>query len=203
MLAVVFDSEMSEENRSRLTALINRWASGPGSLGQSPESITPAIPACRLPSLPDLTLDDETDPPVRAGREIRVQLAEPANAERRLQPRGRYTGRVAAESREGPVVLIGRDLSAGGMRIERIGMLALGDRFRVALHGPVPGKPFIVRAEIIRDYGDDGFALVFEDVDAATAMELEKLVACLPDVESLDAGEIGGLGAILSEILPD
>ena len=206
MLAVVFDAEMSDENRIRLTALINRWASGPDSLGKAPETISPAIPPCQLPSLPDLTLDDETDPPVSARSEIRVQLAEVAEgpaAGRRSQSRGRFESTIVAEGQDGPVVLIGRDLSAGGMRIERIGLLTLGDRFRMALHGPTLGEPFIVHAEIARDDGDDGFALVFDGVDPTTALELEKLVACLPDVESLDAGEIGGLGAILTEILPD
>jgi hypothetical protein len=35
------------------------------------------------------------------------------------------------------------------------------------------------------------------------AFELEKLVACLPDVESLTDGELGGLGTVLSEIVRD
>jgi hypothetical protein len=197
---------MPEKSRARLTALINRWASGPGSLGEALNPIAPAIPACQLPSLPELILDDETDPPVPARAEIRVQLADAAErpgAERRSLPRGHFESTVVAEGRDGPIVLIGRDLSAGGMRIERIGLLKLGDCFRVALHGPIPGEPFIVRAKITRDDGDDGFALVFDGVDPGIARELEKLVACLPDVESLDAGEIGGLGAILSEIIFD
>jgi hypothetical protein len=206
MLAVVFDPGMSDESRTRLTALINRWASGPDSLERVLEPIVPAIPSCQLASLPELTLDDETDPPIPARTEIRVQLADVAenrDAKRRSGARGRYESQIVAEGEDGPVVLIGRDLSASGMRIERIGLLRLGDRFRLALHGPGPGEPFLVHAEITRDDGDDGFALVFDDVDSATATELEKLVACLPDVESLDAGEIGGLGAILSEILID
>jgi len=211
MLAVVFDPGMPDKSRTRLTALINRWAAGPDSRRETRESIAPAIPACRLPSLPDLTLDDETDPPVPAPAraEIRVQLADVAeiaedpDAERRSRTRGRYESPIVADGRDGPVVLIGRDLSAGGMRIERIGRLELGDRFRVALHGPGPGDPCIVHAEIARDDGNDGFALVFDHIDPTTATQLEKLVACLPDLESLDAGEICGLGAILSEILID
>jgi hypothetical protein len=87
------------------------------------------------------------------------------------------------------------------MRIESNSGLHLGDRFQIALHGPGGVDPFIVDAEIVRDDGDGGFALVFDRVDREVAAELEKLVACLPDVESLDAGEIGGMGAVLSEIL--
>jgi hypothetical protein len=211
MLAVVFDPDMSDKSRTRLTALINRWASGPASPAETARTIVPAIRACQLPSLPNLTLDDETDPPISAPAraEIRVRLADVADiseepdSERRSQTRGRYESTIPADGQDGPIVLIGRDLSAGGMRIERIGLLKLGDRFRVALHGPNPGEPFVVHAEITRDDGEEGFALVFDGVDPATARELEKLVACLPDVEFLDAGEIGGLGAILSEILLD
>jgi hypothetical protein len=209
-LAVIFDSEMPETSRIRLTALINRWASGPESMANTQRAIAPAIPPCQLAALPELTLDDETDPPVAAHAEIRVQLSgtdgdrEPdTDAERRSQARGRYESPLVAEGQYGPVVLIGRDLSAGGLRIERVGNLQLGDRFRLALHGPVADEPFIVHAEITRDDGDNGFALVFDHVEPGTARELEKLAACLPDVESLDDGEIGGLGAILSEIMAD
>ncbi len=209
-LAVAFDAGMPESSRTRLTALINRWASGSGSKDSAPDAMLPAIPPCQLPSLPDLTLDDETDPPVAAGKEIRVVLAEVegndislADAERRSLTRGQYESPLVAEGQNGRVVLIGRDLSAGGMRIERVGHLELGDRFRIGLHSPVAGVPFVVHAEIIRDDGDEGFALVFDKVAPSVAAELEKLVACLLDVESLDDGEIGGLGAILSEIMLD
>jgi hypothetical protein len=209
-LAVAFDAGMPESSRTRLTALINRWASGSGSKDSASDAMLPAIPPCQLPSLPDLTLDDETDPPVAAGEEIRVVLTEvegndisTTDAERRSLTRGQYESPLVAEGQNGRVVLIGRDLSAGGMRIERGGHLELGDRFRIGLHSPVSGEPFVVHAKIIRDDGDEGFALVFDKVAPRVAVELEKLVACLPDVESLDDGEIGGLGAILSEIMLD
>ena len=203
----------------RLTALINRWASGPDSMEAPSRSVLPAIPPCQLPDLPELTLDDETDPPVSARNPIHVRIADAdadadadggfgreqdATAEnRRMQARGRFESPLMAQCETGPIVLFGRDLSAGGMRIERIGDLRVGDRFRLALHGPMAPEPFVVQAEIVRDDGEAGFGLAFDAVDPAIATELEKLVACLPSVESLDEGEIGGLGAILLEILSD
>jgi hypothetical protein len=210
-LAVVFDPAMPESDRTRLTALINRWASGPSAHSNAPvRDAMPAIPPCRLPTLPELMLDDETDPPIAAHSEVCVRLAdrEPADptagaADRRAHPRGRFESSLLAESDTGRIVLIGRDLSAGGMRIERFGRLAVGDRIRIALHGPTAGEPFLVQARVARDDGPDGYALVFEDLDAARARTLEKLVACLPDVESLEEGELGGLGAILSEVQRD
>lgn len=213
MLAVVFDPEMSDADRTRLTSLINHWASGPR--GLDPEGVigAPAIPPCQLPSLPDLTLDDETDPPIHAASEVRVSLerspaasettsgGEVARPERREHARGSYESTLLAEKQNGPFVLIGRDLSRGGMRIEAHPDLRVGDRFRLALHGPTSSEPLSVEAQVVRDDGDAGFGLAFDPIDRAMARELEKMVACLPDVESLEDGEIAGLGAILSEIL--
>jgi len=212
MLAVVFDSDLPESDRTRLTALINHWASGPSSLDAAVVNGVPPIPPCQLPSLPDLVLDDETDPPILAHSEVQVRV-EPGSGgraptaedprDRREHTRGRYASSIVAEGEAGPFVLIGRDLSAGGMRIERHPDLHVGDRFRVALHGPAPAEPIVVMAEIVRDDGASGFGVIFEGTKKDELTELEKMVACLPDVESLEDGELAGLGAILSEIVPD
>ena len=124
-----------------------------------------------------------------------------AQPERREHARGSYESTLLAEKQDGPFVLIGRDLSRGGMRIEPHPDLRIGDRFRLALHGPTSGEPLSVEAEVVRDDGAAGFGLAFDPIDREMARELEKMVACLPDVESLEDGEIAGLGAILSEIL--
>lgn len=213
VLAVVFEPEMTQTTRTRLTALINHWASGPHAFDSELRANFPAIPSCTIPSLPDLTLDDETDPPIFATSKITVSLtgrrqpgssSKTSTGDRREHVRGQYESAITAE-RGGnrPFVLIGRDLSAGGMRIENHPDLEVGDRFRVALQGPVPGDRFLIGAKVVRDEGADGFGLVFDKVDKPTARALEKMVACLPDVESLEDGEIAGLGAILSEIMSD
>ena len=118
-----------------------------------------------------------------------------------MHPRGHYASPVVAEGSDGPFVLIGRDLSAGGMRIERHPDLHVGDHFTIALHGPTPADPIVVEAEIVRDDGPDGLGVVFDPVAKEAVPALEKMVACLPDVESLEDGEMAGLGAILSEIV--
>ena len=210
MLAVVFDAGLPESSRTRLTALINHWASGPQSLDAAIMGSAPGIPPCQLASIPDLILDDETDPPILANSEIEVRVEAGSGSQaptakdprdRREQTRGRYSSSVVAEGSEGPFVLIGRDLSAGGMRIERHPDLHVGDTFRIALHGPAPSDPIIVETEIVRDDGAEGFGLVFESIEQGALDEIEKMVACLPDVESLEDGEIAGLGAVLSEIV--
>lgn len=200
--AIVFDDDLPEATRIRLTNVINHWASGPDSLAATSPASFPALPPRSLPSMPELTLDDETDPPVRSGSEIHLQL-EADSMDRREGQRGSFESALVAEGDDGPVVLIGRDLSPGGMRVEAIGELRIGSRFRVALHGPSLTAPCIVDAEVIRDDGDDGFGLAFRDVDPETSHEIEKLVACLPGVESLIEGELANMGAVLSQILRD
>ena len=210
MLAVVFDPNLEESLRTRLTTLINHWASGPYSIESAIVSGAPPLPACKIDSLPDLTLDDETDPPILASGGVCLELSEGSGAtrpeagdgrERRTQSRGQYVSSIVAEGAQGPFVLIGRDLSPGGMRIEHHPDLAVGDHFEIALHGPTPGNPIRVLAEIVRDDGPGGFGVIFDHLDRESAAQLEKTVACLPDVESLEDGELGGLGAILSEIV--
>ena len=205
MVAVVFDPEMADRTRTQLTALINHWASGPHSLESASLSGAPPIPPCQLPTLPDLMLDDETDPPVVASSEVEVQL-EPEAGEtrnRREHTRGHYASSVVAEAAQGPLVLIGRDLSARGMRVEHHPDLRIGDRFQIALHGPNPGQPIVVDAEIVRDDGPTGFGVLFDRLGTQEGTELEKMVACLPVVEALDENEDTGVGAILSEVLAD
>ncbi|MBY0401364.1 PilZ domain-containing protein [Myxococcota bacterium] len=212
--AVVFDPELPRASRQRLTAAINQWASGSAPARQESDLAGPAIPACRLPSLPDLMLDDETDPPIRLEGEVAIELSARADrqaagsgsgggADRRGHPRGLFPAVVRATREEQPIALVGRDLSSGGMRIERHPELGLGDRFRLALHGPTLARPLTVDAAVVRDDADQGLALAFLGVSRETANALEKLVACLPDVESLADGELGGMGSVVSEIVRD
>ena len=87
------------------------------------------------------------------------------------------------------------------MRVEGLPDLELGDRLRIALHRP-EGGPITVDARVARDDGKDGLALEFENVEPAQAHELERMVADLPELESLEEGDPAP-GAIVSEILPD
>lgn len=205
--SIIFDPDLNEATRLRLGDLINRRSIGPPSMTE-PDATHPPLPACESRAIPGLTLDDETDPSIRVDVPVSMQFEEsdvPSAAEldreRRAHPRGAFTTPVVANAEDGRRVLMGRDLSAGGMRIERLPGVKLGDEFRLALYGPTPLEPFQVRARVIRDDGADGFALAFQQVEQPTAAQLEKLVACLPDVESLEEEEAHGMGAVLSELL--
>lgn len=205
--AMVFDSSLSELQRSRLGAVINKWSMGPSSISAARPGGAPELPPCVSDAIPGLTLDDETDPAIQVGEQVAVQL-EPHTAgdresDRRNHSRGAFLAPVVAIGDDAHRVLMGRDLSAGGMRVERLPGLEVGSRLRLALHGTNRSEPFLVDAKVVRDDGEEGFAMAFERVDAGLAESLEKLVACLPDIESLEEGEARGLGAVISEILDD
>jgi hypothetical protein len=201
---MLFDAALPAAERARLGQLLNDLSVGPGTI--EPAAAL-ALPACESPVIPGLTLNDETDPALPAGVEIGLQRdgARGAAANRRQTPRGVFAGKVVAFADESHEqrrrVLIGRDLSAGGMRIEPATELQPDDRFQLAIYGPGQPHPFIVQAVVDRDDDDAGIALRFTDVAADVARSLEKLVACLPDIESLEDGESAGLGAVISEIL--
>ena len=210
--AMIFDDDLGDEQSTRLGGVINKWSMGPNSIIEAGHG-EPTLPARESTSIPGLMLDDETDPAIRVGEEVALRIRtsrdETADderksaAERRAHSRGSFASPVLARAEQRSRVLMGRDLSAGGMRVERLSDLAVGDRLRLAIYGPSRGEPFSVCAVVIRDDGEDGLALAFEDVASDTAEALDKLVACLPSVESLEDGETRGLGAVISEILDD
>jgi len=203
--AVIFDGSLPDATRMRLASIINEWSMGPLSITNA-RGGGPAVPPCRSPSIPGLTLDDETDPAIRVGRTVALTIDERrpvagSSEDRRIHTRGAYESPVVAVSERESRILMGRDLSARGMRVEHLPGLEVGDRFQLALYGPGQSEPYLVGARVIRDDGEDGLALGFDKLPRETARALEKLVACLPDVESLEEGEAGGLGAVISEIL--
>jgi hypothetical protein len=120
--------------------------------------------------------------------------------ERRRGKRKRFTRRVLAAGAGVSHVLIGRDLSAGGMRVRPDPELDLGDALKLAVHGH-PGQPAImVKATVIRDDGDDGIVLRFDDLPDSIASRLEEMVSRLP---SLPPGKRSGsqTANVVSEVL--
>lgn len=116
--------------------------------------------------------------------------------ERRRAARREYAGRrVVALGEEAARVLIGRDLSIGGMRVERAPNLAVGQSFRIALHVAAGQTPLVVNAEVLRDDGERGFAVRFLEVDEASARYLGKMVDSLPVLAGDEA-------VVVSEIVP-
>jgi len=108
--------------------------------------------------------------------------------ERRTTSRHAYSGRrIVALGDEAARVLIGRDLSVGGMRVERAPNLCVGQRFQLAIHVAPGQTPLVVPALILRDDGERGFAVRFTEVSEPAARYLAKMVDSLPVLADGDA----------------
>jgi hypothetical protein len=102
--------------------------------------------------------------------------------ERRERERRAYDGRrVVALGEEAARVLIGRDLSTGGMRVDPTPHLAIGQQLQIAIHAGAGQTPLVVPAEVVRDDGARGFGLRFVGLDEAAERYLAKMVDSLPD----------------------
>jgi hypothetical protein len=122
----------------------------------------------------------------------------PPASDRRRSPRHVFAGRrVIALSQEAACVLMGRDLSTTGMRIDRAPGLSLGQRLSLAIHVSPADTPIVVRGEIVRDDGCSGFALRFFDLSPASERHLAKMIDTLPMLET----EEGRL--VVSQIVPN
>lgn len=113
---------------------------------------------------------------------------EPA-PERRRGARGSLDAEVVALD-EGlsrvTAVLMGRDLSLLGMRVDPHPEFVIGRRMRVAFFDSISRGTLEISAEVVRDDGDRGMGIRFVGMDAQTAARLGELVAALPVVESLN-----------------
>ena len=119
---------------------------------------------------------------------------------RRRNRRGAFERKIPAYGDRALRVLMGRDLSARGMRVEGA-QVEVGDRLHLAIWGEVGESPLLVWATARRDDREDGIALIFDDLDLEAGQELEKLVARLPAVEPLSGGEAAAMGTVVSEVL--
>lgn len=155
----------------------------------------------------DLSVDVRVTPSPQAPQPVEVVGAieeegdEPPDADRRRSRRGAYSRRIPAFGDRAMRVLVARDLSVGGMRVERVAGLEVGDRLHLAIYGHADEDPTLVWATVARDDGLDGVALVFDEVSAAIAERIEKVLVDLPAVESLHDDEARAMGTVVTEIL--
>jgi hypothetical protein len=123
--------------------------------------------------------------------------------DRRAHGRAPYRSEIVSLEGEASLVLLGRDISVGGMRVESNSDLKVGNGMRLAIYGEAREEPFIVHASVEREEADGSFGLRFERVQPALAARLEQLVAKLPAVESLEGDEADALGSVVSQILEE
>ena len=117
---------------------------------------------------------------------------------RRASPRREYRRRVIARCAARPQVLLGRDLSAGGMRVDPTPGLALGDRVQVAVYGAAGSTPLVVDAEVLRDDGQAGLAMGFPELSPGQADALTKVLDALPQLAAQSDGRV-----VMTELIRD
>jgi hypothetical protein len=131
-----------------------------------------------------------------------AKSAATAPSERRRSSRKPYPRPVLASGGGAARVLIGRDLSSGGMRVAPDSDLIVGDEIKLVIYGPAGRPPLLMRASVARDDGDDGCVLIFQDVAPESAVELAQWTAVLPDLGA-NAESAPPTHSIVSEVVEE
>jgi hypothetical protein len=100
-------------------------------------------------------------------------------------------------------ILIGRDLSSGGMRVAPCANLKVGDALKLVIYGPAGRPPLVIRALVSRDDGDDGCVLQFENVAPKTVAELSEWMTLLPTFHGSTPGATTAMNSIVSEVVEE
>ena len=95
-------------------------------------------------------------------------------------------------------MLLGREISIGGMRVDRDALLRVGQDVRLALHVATLDAPLVVTARVHRDEGPRGMVLRFHALSPDDTRHLTSLLDALPAIEP---GASGEAGVVVSEIL--
>ena len=130
-------------------------------------------------------------PTVRSARRAAGRRARGDRLPSNLEPSSPTT----SNSTEGPLdeeaarVLMGRDLSRGGMRVNPNPLLAVGMKLRLAVHAETRETPLILNAVVDRDDGERGLVLRFGDLSAELSRYLDYVIHALPLVIDDDDDE--------------
>ena len=223
-IAVTF-AKRSKQETQRLSEVIVAHASGPAQLAErnNPVPVDPPTAfatASRPPPEPeqrqppeDLPLpatptpraspDDEPDLGAReshgpSARGDDENLHD--TSERRGEVRHVYDRHVIALGIEATRVLIGRDISMGGMRVDPNPNISIGDQIQLAIHVRARENPLVIDATVTRDDAQDGMVLQFQKLSSEAEHYLQQMIDFLPILEIRDeSGE--GTGIFVSEIL--
>ena len=96
-------------------------------------------------------------------------------------------------------VLVGRDISVSGMRVDPNRRLAVGQTLRIAIHVTGVDAPLVVTSQVCRDDGREGLALRFVELSRETAEQLAQALEALPVLAP--TGDEREQGFVVSEIL--
>jgi hypothetical protein len=138
----------------------------------------------------------------RARRSQRRKTRPPKRwRERRRSRRTSFEQKVVADSEAATRILVGRDLSSGGMRVDPDPSLEQGQRLQLAIYGWADEAPLMVGASVTRNEGAHGVGLEFDLSEPGLSDRLERLISTLPAVESLSDDEVGSMGTVVSQVI--
>ena len=157
--------------RAQLRKLLERFAEGPAVLPSDGAARAANVAAAAPAELPAALAPEAAPPSTRMGVELDEQAAR---------------------------VLLGRELSLGGMRVDRDALLRVGQNVRLALHVSSLEAPLVVTARVHRDEGARGMVLRFHALSRDDTHHLRSLLDSVPAVEP---GSEGEPGVVVSEIL--
>ena len=110
--------------------------------------------------------------------------------EARRHPRVQFSQEMSAVASSHAHVVLGRDLSQGGMRIDAHDQISVGDDLFLAIQSS--SDSFFVEGRVVRNDGERGLAVKFEWVEPGATQKLAGLVRGLPPIENLSAEEASG-----------
>ena len=190
---------LSARARSHLDALLAEHASGPAAMRERRIGEGTVRRERRGRSrFATLTVEPEL-PPLRSPDDSAVP-----EIDRRRRLRGEWHHEVVALDEQTEAVqhvLLGTDLSTGGLRVEPHPVLRIGDRLMLALYDADQPEPLIVRARIAHEDGRQGWGLIFEDLSEQAAERLDAMVSVLPPVSALSRDEDKPQGVVLGRIV--
>jgi len=165
---VVFDA-LSDGMRERLERVVDEFASGPARSGPREEN---------RDARQRMDKPRERPPAEPLPRTI---LGAPADKapQRRSEPRRIFSRRLVALGSDGARVLVGRDLSPSGIRVDPNPFLCEGEFLTLALPWR-EGLPLVVKARVLRHDGERGLVLRFDELSEETAEIVERMAGLLP-----------------------
>jgi hypothetical protein len=99
--------------------------------------------------------------------------------------------RQAALAREADHILLGREISISGMRVDPSPLLGLGRDVRLAIHAGSDADPLVLTARVHRDDGERGMLLRFHELSESATRQLHAVIDELPLLDpSRDSGGI-------------
>jgi hypothetical protein len=135
-------------------------------------------------------------PPDAAGAPAAATSPQPGPTRPLFEPEDAESGEDLLEA-ESARVLVGRDLSRGGMRVDANPLLSAGMKLRLAVHAETRELPLLLDAIVDRDDGERGLVLRFCDVSVDLSRYLDYVIHALPLVIDDDDDE----GCLVTELL--